>query len=78
MAEKLNFEQSMSRLEEIAQKLESGQVDLDEAMELYAQAAKHIAFCQKKLAAAKLKIEKIDLKTAPQPTEKEEENNVGV
>ena len=77
MAEKLNFEQSMLRLEDIAKTLESGHADLDEAMELYAQAAKHIAFCQKKLAAAKLRIEKLDLKTTP-PEKKEDEDDVGV
>ena len=76
MAEKLNFEQSMLRLEDIAKTLESGHTDLDEAMELYAQAAKHIAFCQKKLAAAQLKIEKIDLKIAP--PEKKEDDEDGV
>lgn len=77
MAEKLSFEQSMRRLEEIAQKLESGQTGLDEAMELYAQAAKQIAFCQKKLSAAQIKMEKINLAAAT-PTEQEEEQDVGI
>ncbi len=59
MAEKLNFEKSMQHLEEIAQELEQGELSLDEAMELYAQAAKLILSCQKKLDTAHLKFEKI-------------------
>lgn len=48
MAEKLSFEQSMRRLEEIARTLEQGEVGLDESIELYSQAAKLLAACQKK------------------------------
>ena len=59
MPEKLSFEESLRRLEQIAQTLESGQAGLDESMELYAQAAKLIAFCQKKLDNAQLKMEKL-------------------
>ena len=61
MTEKLTFEQSMERLEQIARTLEKGETGLEEAMELYAQAGKLIVSCQKKLASAQLKIEKIDL-----------------
>ncbi len=66
MAEKLNFEQALNRLEEIAQMLEKGQTGLDESMDLYAQAAKLIAFCQKKLDTAQLKIEKLNFETLTQ------------
>ncbi len=61
MPEKLSFEESLRRLEQIAQTLESGQAGLDESMELYAQAAKLIAFCQKKLDHAQLKMEKLKI-----------------
>ena len=61
MTEKLTFEQSMERLEQIARTLEKGETGLEEAMELYAQAGKLIVSCQKKLTSAQLKIEKIDL-----------------
>ena len=60
MTEKLTFEQSMERLEQIARTLEKGETGLEEAMELYTQAGKLIVSCQKKLASAQLKIEKID------------------
>ena len=43
MAEKLTFEQSMQRLEQIAATLERGEAGLEESMQLYAQAAKLIA-----------------------------------
>lgn len=66
MAEKLNFEQALNRLEEIAQMLEKGQTGLDESMDLYAQAAKLIAFCQRKLDTAQLKIEKLNFETLTQ------------
>ena len=52
MTEKLTFEQSMERLEQIARTLEKGETGLEEAMELYAQAGKLIVSCQKKLASA--------------------------
>ena len=64
MPEKLSFEESLRRLEQIAQTLESGQAGLDESMELYAQAAKLIAFCQKKLDNAQLKMEKLKIQPA--------------
>ena len=38
MPEKLNFEESLQKLEEIAEKLEQGNINLDESVELYAQA----------------------------------------
>ena len=37
MPEKLNFEESLQKLEEIAEKLEQGNINLDESVELYAQ-----------------------------------------
>lgn len=74
MAEKLSFEQSMRRLEEIARTLEQGEVGLDESIELYSQAAKLLAACQKKIDAAQLKIEKINFQTPMQnPPQKEDE-----
>ena len=76
MPEKLSFEESLRHLEQIAQTLESGQAGLDESMELYAQAAKLIAFCQKKLDNAQLKMEKLEIQPAapalPEEAEKDE------
>ena len=59
MAEKLTFEAAMSRLDEISAALGQGNVALDDAVELYAEAAKLIALCNKKLSAAQTKLEKV-------------------
>ena len=74
MPEKLSFEESLRRLEQIAQTLESGQAGLDESMELYAQAAKLIAFCQKKLDNAQLKMEKLASSTTTDISAKKQDN----
>ena len=76
MPEKLSFEESLRRLEQIAQTLESGQAGLDESMELYAQAAKLIAFCQKKLDNAQLKMEKLKIQPAAPALPEEAEKDV--
>lgn len=64
MAEKQTFEGAMARLEEISAQLSQGALSLDESMDLYAEAAKLIAFCKKKLSAAQSKLEKV-LATEP-------------
>lgn len=59
MAEKMTFEQAMARLDEISMSLSQGSVALDDAVELYAEAAKLIALCNKKLTTAQTKLEKV-------------------
>lgn len=78
MAEKLSFEQSMRRLEEIARTLEQGEVGLDESIELYSQAAKLLAACQKKIDAAQLKIEKINFQTPMQNPPQRRKKQMGM
>ena len=56
---KLTFEQSMKRLEEIINNLESGNVELENAINLYTEGIKLQEHCKNKLENAKLKIEKI-------------------
>ena len=56
---KLTFEQSMRRLEEIIDNLESGNVELENAINLYAEGIKLQEHCKNKLENAKLKIDKI-------------------
>jgi exodeoxyribonuclease VII small subunit len=55
----LNFEHSMKRLEEIVEKLESGSVSLDNAMELYEEGVKISKQCLEKLTQAELKLKKL-------------------
>ena len=58
-ASKLTFEQSMRRLEEIIDNLESGNVELEDAISLYIEGVKLQEHCKNKLENAKLKINKI-------------------
>lgn len=53
------FEHSMKRLEEIVEKLESGSVPLDNAMELYEEGVNISKQCLEKLSQAELKLKKL-------------------
>jgi len=57
----LNFETALEELEKIVQKLESGEVELEQSITMYERGAALKAHCEGKLKAAKLKIEKIVL-----------------
>ena len=57
----LSFEDALKRLEDIVRKLESGDVPLDQSIELYSQGEKLRTLCQQRLEAAQAKIEKITL-----------------
>ncbi len=59
VAESQSFEQAMGELENITKKLESGNLELDEAIKIYEKGSSLINFCEKKLNSAKLKVEKI-------------------
>lgn len=56
---KMSFEDSMRELEGIVKKLEGGQQDLDLAIDEYSKGILLKEHCEKKLADAKLKVEKI-------------------
>lgn len=56
----LSYEDALMRLENIVRELEGGRIKLDDAVQAYEQAVKLKQFCETKLAAAKLKIEKIE------------------
>ena len=57
----LNFEDALKRLEEIVRKLESGDVPLDQSIELYSAGEKLRGLSKQRLEAAQAKIEKITL-----------------
>ena len=63
----LNFEEALKRLEDIVRKLESGDVPLDQSIELYSQGEKLRSLCQKRLEDAQAKIEKITLDREGKP-----------
>ena len=56
----LSFEDALLKLENIVRELESGRIKLDDAVTAYEQAVKLKQFCEQKLQAAQLKIEKIE------------------
>lgn len=59
MTEKQSFETALKQLEHLVAKLDEGDIGLDEAMKMYEQGTKLVKACQKELAAAEMKVEKI-------------------
>ena len=57
MSEALDFESSLKRLEEIVKKLESGELSLDSALELFEEGIKLSRFCHTKLEQAERRVE---------------------
>ena len=55
----LSFEDALQRLEQIVQKLESGQAPLEESIALYEEGARLKTHCEDRLKAAQLRVEKI-------------------
>lgn len=60
----LSFEEELSRLEQIVESLEGGEVPLSELVERYEAGMKHLKSCQEKLADAELRIEQLRGATA--------------
>jgi exodeoxyribonuclease VII small subunit len=54
--ESLSFEDSYAMLEQVIQKLESGELSLEESVALYEQGIKLAAHCGRKLDDAQLKV----------------------
>lgn len=55
----MNFEKSMQTVDEIISKLSSGDVPLEEAVELYQTGAKELAGCRRLLENAEKSVMKI-------------------
>ncbi len=68
---KVNFEQSMARLEEIVKRMERGDVALEEALGLFEEGTALVNSCAKLLDEAELKV--IQLSKGPDgaPVERE-------
>ena len=58
MAE-IKFEKAMSRLENIVEELEKGELDIDKSLEIFEEGIKMSRVCSKKLNEAEQKIEKL-------------------
>ncbi len=74
---KLSFEDALVQLESIVRELEGGKIKLDDAVEAYEKATALKKFCEEKLKAAQLKIEKINVSPdgaiSTEPLDKTEE-----
>ena len=57
----LSFEDAMTELEAVIRQLETGKIPLDEAVSTYEYGVKLKEFCEKRLAKAKMKIDKLML-----------------
>lgn len=57
----LSFEDALRQLQQVVQRLESGDAPLDESIKLYAEGAKLRAHCEARLKAAQAQIEAIVL-----------------
>ncbi len=55
----LSFEEALSQLETIVDRLETGDVALEESIEIYQRGAQLRAYCDEKLKNAQARIEKI-------------------
>lgn len=62
------FEGALARLEEIVSRLEKGDVELDEALTLFTEGSRMAQLCQKKLAEAQTRIEKLVTDRNGEPT----------
>lgn len=56
MAGNINFEKSMTELEEIVKKLEGGNISLDEMLKYFEQGTKLVADCNKVLDETEAKL----------------------
>ena len=60
--ENMNFEEALQELENIINKLEAGDVPLDETITLYERGSELKKYCEKKLQSAEEKIQRISQK----------------
>lgn len=64
----MSFEDALKELEQIVERLERGEVSLDDAVTAYERGAQLKQQCQQRLDEARLKVEKIrSSKSAPSP-----------
>ena len=57
----LSFEDSLKKLEDIVDKLESGDIDLEKSVELYEEGMRLKSSCEEKLKKVEIKIKKIKI-----------------
>jgi exodeoxyribonuclease VII small subunit len=63
----LSFEMALAELEVIVEKLERGEVPLEESIALYERGETLKAHCEARLRAAEMRVEKIRLRSTGEP-----------
>ncbi len=58
-SEKLTFEEALQRLENAVQQLESGELGLSEALQVFAEGIQHLKLCYQQLDQAQVVVEKL-------------------
>ncbi len=56
---KLSFEEALSELEQIVERLERGDIELEDSISIYERGVVLKAHCESKLKTAKMKVDKI-------------------
>lgn len=64
----LSFEAALAELEKIVQQLESGKVDLEASIAMYARGTQLKAHCEAKLKAAEARVEQLVIGPDGQPS----------
>jgi exodeoxyribonuclease VII small subunit len=59
MATPLTFEEASTRLDQLVQQMESGQLPLDKMIESFEEGRRLVAFCNQKLSEVAQRVEKI-------------------
>ena len=59
--ENLSFEESLKKLQNIVDQLDSGEIDLEKSVELYENGMKLKKICEEKLKKVELQIKKIKI-----------------
>ena len=75
MEKRLNFEQSLKRLEEIVRQMEQGNVSLEESLNLFEEGTALAASCSEQLDSAELKVVRLMKGTDGNPVELEFEHD---
>lgn len=74
MSKKVNFEESLKRLEEIVSKMEQGNASLEEALSLFEEGSALVQRCGKQLDEAELKVVRLMKGPTGEPVETEFEH----
>jgi len=67
----MDFEKKMKEIEETIQKLESGELNLDDSIKLYTQAMQNCNECSKYINEAKGKVEVLSVTPTEEPKTEE-------